>query len=198
MNVQQLAQRRGFAGVPTWRLVDRMPEAAGALAGHPQDASAGLEAAQVGTQTWAFNTSMGEWQRVYTVTTLPQGLSGVAQQVYGDPTKWTDIYNVPQNKAIQGPNPNAGLITGDKILIPHLQRPPSLPLSPTPATTTTVETTEVENVPEQTIEGEALPRKAGWWTPTKVVIIGGLVAGGSGLVWWAVRKNRRRRRRAHA
>jgi hypothetical protein len=211
MNASQLALRRGLAGVARSHIrhVVRI-DAAGARVGHPEDASANLRSEAVAGVVWAYNDLMAEWQRVYTVTTLPNGLSGLAQQFYGDPTRWDDIYNVPQNKAIQGPNPNQGLITGDKILLPHLAAPSTLanpPAGPTPvqepAHAANVEpspaqTTEVTTVPEQQIEGTTVPKQQGWWTPAKVVVIGSVLVAGTGLTIWAVKRHRRRTRRRRA
>lgn len=122
-------------------------EAAGAAAGHTQDASRGMPTMQKPDGSiWAFNASMGEWQYVYTVKhgdTL-YALSGLFYGQKSLPGVHA-IYNVPQNKVIQGPSADSGLIPGDVILIPGLPQPAaapaasdsipsSIPQSPSPTT----------------------------------------------------------------
>lgn len=100
-------------------------EAAGASAGRAEDASAGMARwNDAQDKEWAFNDALGEWERVHTIKsgdTLWK-LSGL---YYG--TSSLDgvhaIYGVPQNKTIQGPSADKGLIPGDVILIPGLPQP---------------------------------------------------------------------------
>lgn len=165
-------------------------EAAGAVAGHGQDASAGMQQTTVSGVTWAYNAAMAEWQRVYPVVSLPNGLSGLAAQFYGDPTRWPEIYNVPQNKAIQGPNPNTGLIPGDTILIPGLAQPGPAP-GPTPAPCPT----PGPIVPVNDDHPIVKPAAKSWWTPGKAIAVGGVAIVGVGLAIWAATRKKRRRRR---
>jgi len=167
-------------------------ESGGAMAGHGQDASAGMQTTTVAGVTWAYNVPMVEWQRVYPVSTLPNGLSGLAQQFYGDPTKWPDIYNVPQNKAIQGPNPNTGLIPGDTILIPGLAQPGPAP-APAPIVAPNGNVAPINVDTNGAAIVKAKPKS--WWTPGKAVAIGAVGVVGVGLAIWAATRKKRRRRR---
>jgi hypothetical protein len=104
-------------------------EAAGAKLGRPEDASDGMPRWQDSNQKeWAFNSAVGEWERIHTIKsgdTLWK-LSGL---YYGTSSMGGvhAIYNVPQNKSIQGPSPDSGLIPGDVILIPGLPQPTTPP-----------------------------------------------------------------------
>lgn len=100
-------------------------EASGAGAGHAEDASAGMSRwIDANSKTWAFNDSVGEWERTHTIVS-GDTLWKLSGKYYG--TSSIDgvhaIYNVPQNRAIQGQSPDKGLIPGDVILIPGLPQP---------------------------------------------------------------------------
>lgn len=100
-----------------------MTEAAGAAAGGPELAHAGLETATDDRgQLWALNGS--EWQAVHLVRT-GDTLWNISGRYYGTPsvTGVRQIHAVARNRAVQGPDPNAGLIPGDQILIPGLVQP---------------------------------------------------------------------------
>lgn len=122
INNPPLIYQRPFNSFP-------MLEASGAAAGHAQDASAGLNTmTDASNAEWAWNPGSGEWQMLHTIAsgdTLWK-LSGL---YYG--TSSLDgvhaIYDVPQNKAIQGPSADSGLIPGDVILIPGLPQPSTAP-----------------------------------------------------------------------
>lgn len=133
-------------------------DAAGAAAGHAQDASAGMTHwVSPSNEPWAWNPVDGEWQYIHTMKsgdTLWK-LSGL---YYG--TSSLDgvhaIYGVPQNKAIQGPSPDSGLIPGDEILIPGLPQP-----RPAPATSDSIPTSLPDlppsGPPQATSPGVGLP-----------------------------------------
>jgi hypothetical protein len=123
-----------------------MLEAAGAAAGTPQDASRGMPVMQrPDGSTYAFNATMGEWEYVYRIKS-GDTLFNLSGTFYG--TKSLAgvhaIYNVPQNKAIQGPSADSGLIPGDIILIPGLAQP-----SPAPAAADSIPSS-MPQVPAQT------------------------------------------------
>lgn len=104
-------------------------EAAGSKSGHPEDASTGMPKwTDASNQSWAFNQAMGQWQIPHIIRsgdTLWK-LSGL---YYGKSSLdgVHAIHNVPQNKAIQGPSADSGLIPGDIILIPGLPQPAQAP-----------------------------------------------------------------------
>src|SRR5262245_37099954 len=135
-----------------------MLEAAGAKSGHPEDAGAGMPSWIDGTgKKWVFNRAMGEWQVPHTIKsgdTLWK-LSGV---YHGKPSLpgVHAIYNVPQNKAIQGPSADSGLIPGDVILIPGLQQPSQAPAA-SDAPPIAVPQTPVTAPPVPTPPGSPLP-----------------------------------------
>lgn len=108
----------------------RLLESSGAAAGHAQDASAGLTIMLVGGDRWAWNPLQAQWQRTHTIVS-GNTLWNLSGSYYGAPSLGgvQAIYAVPQNRAIQGPSPDSGLIPGDVILIPNVTRPASLPLS---------------------------------------------------------------------
>jgi len=108
----------------------RLLESSGAAAGHAQDASAGLTIVLVGGDRWAWNPLQAQWQRTHTIVS-GNTLWNLSGSYYGAPSLAgvQAIYAVPQNRAIQGPSPDSGLIPGDVILIPNVTRPAALPLS---------------------------------------------------------------------
>jgi hypothetical protein len=79
-------------------------------------------------KTWAFNAAMGEWQRTHTIAS-GDTLWKLSALYYGTSSMGGvhAIYGVPQNKMIQGPSPDSGLIPGDVILIPGLPQPTTPP-----------------------------------------------------------------------
>lgn len=95
----------------------------------PQDASAGMARyTDAEGHVWAYNPVSDEWQRTHIIRsgdTLWK-LSGV---YYGSSSLGgvREIFNVPQNKAIQGGSPDTGLIPDDIILIPSLPQPVAPP-----------------------------------------------------------------------
>jgi hypothetical protein len=104
-------------------------DAAGAKLGRPEDASANMPRWQDSNgKPWAFNASMGEWQRVHTIAS-GDSLWKLSGLYYGTSSLGGvhAIYAVPQNKTIQGPSPDSGLIPGDVILIPGLPQPTTPP-----------------------------------------------------------------------
>jgi len=107
-------------------------------AGHPEDATDGLGSITDGAGVvWYWNTAQSEWQQAHTIVsgdTLWK-LTRTYYGAYSLPAVAT-IHEVPQNLAIQGPDPNMGLIPGDVILIPRLAQPaaPPAPVNVVPAT----------------------------------------------------------------
>ncbi len=205
------------SGLPPW--MSPQPDA-GAIPG--RDASTGLATAVIDGQTWAVNPAAGgERQLVYTIEpggpVSSGGLFGLAQELYGNGNLWRQIYDVPQNKAIQGSDPNTGLFLGDVILIPGLepaQDPGGTQQTPgngglTPVNggrdivfngppggngeiTTVSRTTTIKETTEKEKEGE------GWWTPGRAAIAAGVGVGAvvvTVLVATGKKKPRRRRRR---
>lgn len=189
-----------------------------------RDASSGLPTTVIDSQTWATNPAAGgELQLVYTIEpggpVSSGGLFGLAQELYGNGNLWRQIYDVPQNKAMQGADPNTGLFIGDMILIPGLepaqdpggtqQTPGNGGLTPVDngngreivfngppgngRLSTVSRTTEITKTTETEKEGE------GWWTPGRAAIAAGVLVGGVVLTTWVVtggkKKPRRRRRR---
>ncbi|HXS82638.1 MAG TPA: hypothetical protein VN896_07935 [Methylomirabilota bacterium] len=112
----------------TFPLPLMFPESGGAAHGGPEDASEGLAKMQDRKGTWAFNDVMGEWEFVHTIKS-GDTLFYLSGWYYGTPSLdgVRAIYHVPQNRAIQGPSPDRGLIPGDKILIPALPQPATAP-----------------------------------------------------------------------
>lgn len=108
-----------------------MPDdAGGAKAGRPEDASAGFRRiTDAQGLPWAWNPVANEWQRIHTIRS-GDTLWNLSGTYYG--TKSLPgvraIFNVPQNKAIQGASPDTGLIPGDRILIPGLRQPAAAPI----------------------------------------------------------------------
>lgn len=105
----------------------------------PRSAAAGLpvSVASDGSR-WVSNPSMGgEWQRIHVMVSSSPGnnLWGISGIYYGGASYagMMKIYNVPQNKKIQGSDPNKGLYPGDEILIPGLAAPAGVGGSPAPA-----------------------------------------------------------------
>lgn len=139
-----------------------MLEASGAAVGHAQDASAGLNVmTDASNATWAWNPGAGEWQMLHTIAsgdTLWK-LSGL---FYGTSSLdgVHDIYDVPQNKAIQGPSADSGLIPGDVILIPGLPQPTTAPAA--------ADTTGPMQVPQVPTGIFTLPTAAGSPLPAPV------------------------------
>jgi hypothetical protein len=135
--------------------------------------------------------------RVYTIPTagLPQGLWGLSAVMYGASSMpgVNAIYNVPQNKAIQGPDKNTGLIPGDTILIPNMSGAPagspSLPSAPSAPGDTVLPPVVV--TPGQPVSNTTTTTTT-FWTPGK---IGGVAAAGvlgvALVVYLATRKKRR-------
>lgn len=88
---------------------------------------------------WVQNPLSGnEWQRIHIMTATHPGnnLWGISGFYYPDGpshARMMAIHNVPQNKKMQGSDPNKGLHPGDEIMIPGLPAPvfASSPL-PTP------------------------------------------------------------------
>jgi len=109
--------------------IRRLLESSGAAAGHAQDASAGMVVVLVGGVRWAWNPLQTQWQRTHTIA-AGDTLWHLSGSYFGASSLGgvQAIYGVPQNRAIQGPSPDSGLIPGDVILIPNLTRPASLPL----------------------------------------------------------------------
>jgi hypothetical protein len=191
--------------VPVWS------ETSGAAAGMPQSAADGLQTTQDSAgNVWAWNTAVSpaQWMQVYTIpgTGLPQGLYGLASQVYGSGAQWTAIYNVPQNKAIQGTDPDTGLIPGDTILLPNLSQPSGPPSAPSPGiapqnpvvappviiTPGGGTTPSAPIIPASTTTTTTTTQQK-FWTPGKMAVAGVLGVGGVGLiVYLATRKKRRR------
>lgn len=190
-----------------------------------RDASTGLATTVIDSQTWAANPAMGgEMQLVYEIEpggpVSSGGLFALAQELYGNGNLWRQIYDVPQNKAIQGSDPNTGLYLGDVILIPGLepaQDPGGTQQTPgnglTPVTTgpgddrTIVfngppggngELTTVSRTIETTTTKETEKQKEGWWTPGRAAVAAGVGVGAvvvTVLVFTGKKKPRRRRRR---
>lgn len=96
----------------------------------PRSAAAALSVvtAQDGSR-WAINPLTGnDWQRLHVmVSTSPGnnlwGISGIYYDAGPSYALETEIYNVPQNKKLQGSDMNTGLYPGDEILIPGLMPP---------------------------------------------------------------------------
>ncbi len=104
-------------------------DASGMRAGHTEDASAGLGTITDGGGTiWAWNTVVGEWEVPYTIKS-GDTLWKLTKRFYGVFSRdgVHAINLVPQNLAIQGPDPDIGLIPGDVILIPGLPQPAAAP-----------------------------------------------------------------------
>lgn len=108
-----------------------MTEAGGAAAGVPQNAWNGLSTAtDANGALWAFNPDSSEWQLIHVVQrgdTLWK-LSGL---YYGQSSLAgvRAIHGVGRNQAVQGRDPNTGLIPGDQILITGLVQPSIAPAS---------------------------------------------------------------------
>jgi hypothetical protein len=106
-------------------------EAGGMAAGRPQSATDGLASwVSDRNQEWFWNPTMNEWQLAHTVRS-GDTLWQLTKTYYGSFSRGgvTAIHEVPQNLAIQGPDPDIGLIPGDVILIPHLPQPNTPPAS---------------------------------------------------------------------
>jgi len=103
-------------------------EASGARAGVPEDASAGLPTyLDGGGRAWAYHPS-GEWMALHAIRS-GDTLWNLSGTYYGTRSLGgvRAIHGVPENTAIQGPDPNRGLIAGDRILIPGLVQPAEAP-----------------------------------------------------------------------
>jgi hypothetical protein len=73
---------------------------------------------------WAFHEGAAEWMAVHVIRS-GDTLWNLAGRYFGTSTLTGvhAIHEVPENYAIQGSNANAGLIAGDRILIPGLPQP---------------------------------------------------------------------------
>ncbi|MGH7605572.1 MAG: hypothetical protein ACRENK_16455 [Gemmatimonadaceae bacterium] len=137
-------------------------EASGAKAGHPEDASVGMPHMMTASnEPWAWNQMMGQWQYCHTIKS-GDTLFKLSGLYYGTSSLSGvhAIYGVPQNKSIQGPSPDSGLIPGDVILIPGLPQP-----STAPAAADTIPM----GVPDLPPIGMPLPTSAGSPMPAPVV-----------------------------
>ena len=189
----------------------RVRDAGAALTTPPQpgarNAAAGLDLViDEQGRVWADNG--GQLQLLYEVQS-GDSLSRIAGALLGNPARWPDIRNVPQNRALQGPRADAGLFPGDVILIPGLNQPERPPLAPSSSTAPTAPTAPapgplaIPEIPGQTTPitpgspGPALPgplegatvvvdktgstttTNGGFWTPGKIAVAG---IGGAAVV----------------
>lgn len=188
-----------------------------------RNASTGLAFQTIDGQQWAVNPLMGgEMQLIYTIEAggpvSSGGLYGLAEELYGDGNLWRRIYDVPQNKAMQGSDPNTGLYVNDVILIPGLepaqdpggtQPTPGNGLAPVNGAPLNGRTDIIFNGPPggnglstvsrttttTTTEKET---EKGYWTPGRAAVAAGVVVGGVVVTTWlltAKKKPRRRQRR---
>lgn len=103
-------------------------EAGGARSGVPEDASAGLPTyLDAAGRAWAYHPS-GDWMPVHQIRS-GDTLWNLSGAYYGTSSLAgvRQIHGVPENTAIQGTDPNRGLIPGDRILIPGLPPPAGAP-----------------------------------------------------------------------
>ena len=169
---------------------------------------------------WAQNGSA--LQLLYEVQS-GDSLSRIASAMYGNAARLTEIRNVPQNRALQGPDMNTGLFPGDIILIPNLtapavaptpQTPPSAPQTipgvsppapqagpltvPQPVTPGLPAPSLPGGQPAPTFVGPVGPTtattKKKFWTPAKVGIAAIAGAGAIGTLIYMMSKPKRRRR----
>jgi len=121
---------------------------------------------------WAANPDMeGQLQLLHTIAS-GDSLSKLAGQYLANGGRWTEIRNVPQNRALQGPDANTGLFPGDVVLIPNLVAP-TLPASAAQPTPTVFSPATVPSVLSAVSPGQptALPSPAGTSLPGGAVLV---------------------------
>jgi hypothetical protein len=196
-------------------------EAGGSAYGAPQDATTGLVSAtdSQGT-TWYWNPSTNEWEQAHIIVE-GDTLWDLTNAYYGayNLQAVTAIHQVPQNLAIQGGDPNTGLIPGDVILIPNLPQPGiTPPATGTPNTATNGGLTTNgqpgmapsgnmgpdvgPNILPVTDVTGSTPAPEPFWTGPKIAVASVVAVGSIGTIAYLVmkpkRRNPSRRRRRHA